>query len=154
MLVGQGLVVVDVYPNIARARVGLGARRVVGTEAAAVGAPAAPARRWRTVHRTPVARVGEYHITNAGFSDVTTVASHDSASTSITPPADSRLASKYACVVRSNITSNVQREGIRCWQPLIQMMVLTRRAAEKAYERFAETDYCSKLMRSCCAGGV
>ena len=93
-------------------------------------------------------------MTNAGFSDATTVVSHDSASTSITPPADSRLASKYACVVRSNITSNVQREGIRCWQPLIQMMVVTRRAAEKAYERLAETDYCSKLMRSCCAGGV
>ena len=35
-----------------------------------------------------------------------------------------------------------------------QMMVVTRRAAEKAYERFAETDYCSKLMRLCCAGGV
>ena len=35
-----------------------------------------------------------------------------------------------------------------------QMMVLTRRAAEKAYERFAETGYWSKLMRKCCAGGV
>ena len=96
MLVGQGLVVVDVDPKIARARVGLGARRVVRAEAAAVGAPAATARRWRTVHRTPGACVGEYHMTNAGFSDATTVAAHDSASTSITPPADSRLASKKA----------------------------------------------------------
>ena len=40
MLVGQGLVVVGVNPHIARARVGLGARRVVRAEAAAVGAPA------------------------------------------------------------------------------------------------------------------
>ena len=94
MLVGQRLVVVDVYPNIARARVGLGARRVVRAEALAVRAPAATTRRRRTVHRTPGARVGEYHITNAGFSDATTVAAHDSSSTSITPPADSRLASK------------------------------------------------------------
>jgi len=96
VLVGQRLVVVDVYPNIARARVGLGARRVVRAEAPAVGAPAATARRRRTVHMTPGARVGEYHMTNAGFSDATTVAAHDSASTSITPPADSRLASKKA----------------------------------------------------------
>ena len=103
MLVGQGLVVVGVDPNVTRARVGLGARRVVGTEAPAVGAPAATASaygsaggRRRTVHRTPGARVGEYHMTNAGFSDATTVAAHDSASTSITPPADSRLASKKA----------------------------------------------------------
>jgi hypothetical protein len=43
MLVGQRLVVVDVYPKIARARVGLRARRVVRTEAPAVGAPAATA---------------------------------------------------------------------------------------------------------------
>ena len=43
MLVGQRLVVVGVNPNIARARVGLGARRVVRAEAAAVGAPAATA---------------------------------------------------------------------------------------------------------------
>ena len=46
----------------------------------------------------------------------------------------------------------------RCWWLVAalvpQMMVVTRRAAEKAYERFAETDYCSKLMRSCCASGV
>ena len=95
MLVGQGLVVVGVYFKIARARVGLGAGRVVRAEAAAVGAPAVLCR-WRTVHRTPGARVGEYHMTNAGFSDATTVAAHDSASTSMTPPADSRLASKKA----------------------------------------------------------
>ena len=38
VLVGQRLVVVGVDPHIARARVGLGARRVVGTEAPAVGA--------------------------------------------------------------------------------------------------------------------
>jgi len=113
VFVGQGLVVVGVDPNVTRARVRLGARRVVRAEAAAVGAPAAPARRRRTVHRTPGARVGEYHMTNAGFSDATTVAAHDSASTSITPPADSRLASKNPCVDRNSNTSNVQREGIR-----------------------------------------
>ena len=96
MLVGQRLVVVGVYSKIARARVGFGAGRVVRAEAPAVGAPAATARRRRTVHRTPGARVGEYHMTNAGFSDVTTVAAHDSESTSMTPPADSRLASKKA----------------------------------------------------------
>ena len=118
MLVGQGLVVVGVYFKIARARVGLGARRVVGTEAAAVGAPTVLCR-WRTVHRTPGACVGEYHITNAGFSDVTTVAAHDSASTSMTPPAEVLDASKKACVDRSSSTSNVRREGIRTggwWQ--------------------------------------
>ena len=112
MLVGQRLVVVDVYPHIARARVGLGARRVVRAEAAAVGAPAATARRRRAVHRTPAACVGEYHITNAGFSDVTTVVAHDSSSTSITPPADSLLASKYACVRSSSTSSRAPREGI------------------------------------------
>ena len=114
MVVGQRLVVVDVNPKIARARVGLGAGRVVRAEAAAVGAPTVLCR-WRTVHRTPGARVGEYHITNAGFSDATTVAAHDSASTSMTPPADSRLASKKAwhCLVRSSKTSSrVGREGI------------------------------------------
>ena len=95
MLVGQRLVVVGVYSKIARARVGLGAGRVVRAEAAAVGAPTVLCR-WRTVHRTPGACVGEYHMTNAGLSDATTVASHDSASTSMTPPADSRLASKKA----------------------------------------------------------
>ena len=95
MLVGQGLVVVGVYFKIARARVGLGAGRVVRAEAAAVWAPTVLRRRC-TVHRTPGARVGEYHMTNAGLSDATTVAAHDSASTSITPPADSRLASKKA----------------------------------------------------------
>ena len=109
MVVGQRLVIVGVDPNIARARVGLGARRVVGTEAAAVGAPArgdcasyaiSPPR--HVSHRCEgtapdaVPRVGLYHITNAGFSDATTVASHESASTSMTPPADSRLASKKA----------------------------------------------------------
>ena len=49
------------------------------------------------------------------FSDATTVASHDSASTSMTPPADSRLASKKAwhCVVRRRRTSSrAPREGI------------------------------------------
>ena len=103
-------------------------------------------------------------MTNAGLSDATTVASHDSASTSMTPPADSRLASKRAHVDRNSSTSNVRREGIRAggwWQgagsqevfevarqvfevgtapmafrevgqPLIQMMVHTRRAAKKA----------------------
>ena len=107
MLVGQGLVVVGVYPKIARARVGLGAGRVVRAEAAAVGAPTVLCR-WRTVHRTPGACVGEYHMTNAGFSDVTTV-SHESASTSITPPADSLLASKKACVDRSSRQSRSPR---------------------------------------------
>ena len=133
MLVGQRLVVVDVDPHIARARVGLGARRVVRAEAAAVGAPAA-ARRWRQeggalatarnryegTASDAVPRVGLYHITNAGLSDATTVVAHDSASTSITPPADSRLASKKALVDRSSITINVRREGIRAggwWQP-------------------------------------
>ena len=114
MLVGQGLVVVGVDPNVTRARVGLGARRVVRAEAAAVGAPAVLCR-WRTVHRTPGACVGEYHMTNAGFSDAATVAAHESVSTSITPPADSRLASKKAwhCVVRSSKTSSrAPREGI------------------------------------------
>ena len=113
MLVGQGLVVVGVYFKIARARVGLGGRRVVRAEAAAVGAPAATARRRRTVHRTPGARVGEYHMTNAGFSERATVASHDSASTSTTPPADSRLASKKACVDRSSRQSRSPRRRRR-----------------------------------------
>ena len=123
MLVGQRLVVVGVYSKIARARVGFGAGRVVRAEAPAVGAPAATARRRRTVHRTPGARVGEYHMTNAGFSDVTTVAAHESVSTSITPPADSRLASKKACVVlRRRTSSRVGREGIGagCW--LVEMV--------------------------------
>ena len=109
MLVGQGLVVVGVYFKIARARVGLGAGRVVRAEAAAVGAPArgdcasyaiSPPRhvshRYEGTAPDAVPRVGLYHMTNAGFSDATTVASHDSASASITPPADSRLASKKA----------------------------------------------------------
>ena len=52
-------------------------------------------------------------MTNAGFSDVTTVASHDSASTSITPPADSRLASKKACVDRSSRQSRSPRRRRR-----------------------------------------
>ena len=124
MLVGQRLVVVGVNPNIARARVGLGARRVVRAEAAAVGAPAATAMGVKcggalaTVSRYDAGRarcVGLYHITNAGFSDATTVVAHDSSSTSITPPADSRLASKKAwhCVVRSSSTSSrAPREGI------------------------------------------
>ena len=120
MLVGQRLVVVGVDPKIARARVGLGAGRVVRAEAAAVGAPTILCR-WRTVHRTPGACVGEYHMTNAGFSDATTVVAHDSASTSMTPPAEVLEASnKAACVVRRRRTSNVRREGIRAvgwWQP-------------------------------------
>ena len=125
MLVGQRLVVVDVYPDVTRARVGLGARRVVRAEAAAVGAPAATARRRRTVHRTPGARVGEYHMTNAGFSDATTVAAHDSASASITPPADSRLASNKAwhCVVRRRtMSSRAPREGIGAGGWLVEMV--------------------------------
>ena len=52
-------------------------------------------------------------MTNAGFSDATTVASHDSASTSITPPADSRLASKKACVDRSSRQSRSPRRRRR-----------------------------------------
>ena len=124
MLVGQGLVVVGVYFKIARARVGLGCCRVVRAEAPAVGAPATASRR-RTVHRTPGARVGEYHMTNAGFSDATTVAAHDSASASITPPADSRLASNKAwhCVVRRRtMSSRAPREGIGAGGWLVEMV--------------------------------
>ena len=74
------------------------------------------------------------------------------------PPLESEESLRPVCLTG---TVTCQVLGLTMWRVrgmvaalVPQMMVVTRRAAEKSNARLAEAGSCSEMMRSCCSDGV